>query len=194
MDSIQSVDSNTQGDPQRFMPLAELERRFALLPSSPQDQGRVILLVSKAGGGLRQTPRKVQLAPGVGMPGDARGRDPELDEASQLAVMQRDVAELVANGQPLTLFGDNLFLDLDLSTQNLPAGSRLRVGQALLEVTPLPHNGCVKFRGRFGDNALRFVSKKELRHRNLRGIYMRVLEAGEVELGDGVEVIYRAGG
>jgi hypothetical protein len=193
MDSIQSVDSNTQGDPQRFMPLAELERRFALLPSSPQDQGRVILLVSKAGGGLRQTPRKVQLAPGVGMPGDARGRDPELDEASQLAVMQRDVAELVANGQPLTLFGDNLFLDLDLSTQNLPAGSRLRVGQALLEVTPLPHNGCVKFRGRFGDNALRFVSKKELRHRNLRGIYMRVVEAGEVVLGDMVEVISRGG-
>jgi hypothetical protein len=193
MDSIQSVDSNTQGDPQRFMPLAELERRFALLPSSPQDQGRVILLVSKAGGGLRQTPRKVQLAPGVGMPGDARGRDPELDEASQLAVMQRDVAELVANGQPLTLFGDNLFLDLDLSTQNLPAGSRLRVGQALLEVTPLPHNGCVKFRGRFGDNALRFVSKEELRHRNLRGIYMRVVEAGEVVLGDMVEVISRGG-
>jgi hypothetical protein len=193
MDSIQSVDSNTQGDPQRFMPLAELERRFALLPSSPQDQGRVILLVSKAGGGLRQTPRKVQLAPGVGMPGDARGRDPELDEASQLAVMQRDVAELVANGQPLTLFGDNLFLDLDLSTHNLPAGSRLRVGQALLEVTPLPHTGCVKFRGRFGDNALRFVSKKELRHRNLRGIYMRVVEAGEVVLGDMVEVISRGG-
>jgi hypothetical protein len=193
MDSIQSVDSNTQGDPQRFVPLAELERRFALLPSSPQDQGRVILLVSKAGGGLRQTPRKVQLAPGVSMPGDARGRDPELDEASQLAVMQRDVAELVANGQPLTLFGDNLFLDLDISTHNLPVGSRLRVGQALLEVTPLPHTGCVKFRGRFGDNALRFVSKKELRHRNLRGIYMRVVEAGEVELGDMVEVISRGG-
>jgi MOSC domain-containing protein YiiM len=135
----------------------------------------------------------VQLAPGVGMPGDARGRDPELDEASQLAVMQRDVAELVANGQPLTLFGDNLFLDLDLSTHNLPAGSRLRVGQVLLEVTTLPHNGCVKFRGRFGDNALRFVSKKELRHRNLRGIYMRVVEAGEVVLGDMVEVISRGG-
>lgn len=193
MESTQIIDSNTMGDPQRFMALTELERRFALLPSSPQDQGRVILLVSKARGGLRQTPGKVHLLPGVGMPGDAWGRDLEPDEASQLAVMQRDVAELLANGQPLTLFGDNLFLDLDLSTQNLPAGSRLRVGEALLEVTPLPHTGCAKFRGRFGDNALRFVSKKELRHKNLRGIYLRVVEPGDVELGDAVEVIFRGG-
>jgi MOSC domain-containing protein YiiM len=105
--------------------------------------------------------------------------------------MQFDVAELIANGQPLPLFGDNLFLDLDLSTENLPAGSRVRVGGAILQVTPVPHNGCRKFRGRFGDNALQFVSKKELRHRNLRGIYMRVLEGGEVGPGDPVEVISR---
>ena len=70
-------------------------------------------------------------------------------------------------------------------------GSRVRVGKAILQVTPVPHNGCRKFRGRFGDNALRFVSKKELHHRNLRGIYMRVLESGEVGPGDLVEVISR---
>ena len=91
----------------------------------------------------------------------------------------------------MPLFGDNLFLDLDLSTENLPPGSRVRVGKAILQVTPVPHNGCRKFRGRFGDNALRFVSKKELRHRNLRGIYMRVLEGGEVSPGDRVEVLSR---
>jgi MOSC domain-containing protein YiiM len=110
----------------------------------------------------------------------------------QIAVMQAAVAELIANGQPLTLFGDNLFLELDLSAQNLPAGSRVRVGEAVLEVTATPHNGCRKFQARFGQDALRFVSSKELRHRNLRGIYMQVLEPGDVRPGDAVEVMARA--
>ena len=105
--------------------------------------------------------------------------------------MEIAVAELIANGQPVTVFGDNLFMNLDLSRQNLPTGSRLRVGEALLEVTPKPHNGCRKFAARFGDEALRFVSKLELRHRNLRGIYMRVLEGGRIESGASVEVLSR---
>jgi len=106
--------------------------------------------------------------------------------------MQTDVAELIANGQPLTLFGDNLFLDLDLSATNLPPGSLVRIGGATMEVTPKPHNGCQKFRARFGSEALRFVSKPDLRRRNLRGIYMRVVQRGEVAAGDPVEVITRA--
>jgi MOSC domain-containing protein YiiM len=105
--------------------------------------------------------------------------------------MELAVAELIANGQPLTLFGDNLFLTLDLSTPNLPPGTRLRIGGAVLEVTPKEHNGCHKFRGRFGTDALRFVSTRPLRHRNLRGIYMRVLDEGEIGPGDGVEVLAR---
>jgi MOSC domain-containing protein YiiM len=109
-----------------------------------------------------------------------------------LAVMQRDVAELIANGQPLTLFGDNVFVDLDLSTANLPAGSRLRVGAVELVVTPAPHNGCRKFRGRFGDDALRFVAARHLRPRNLRGIYLRVVSGGDVACGDPVVVVSRA--
>jgi MOSC domain-containing protein YiiM len=109
----------------------------------------------------------------------------------QIAVMEKDVAELIANGQPLTVFGDCLFLELDLSSGNLPPGSRVRVGGALLEVTSTPHNGCQKFRARFGDGALRFVSMRELRNRNLREIYMRVTEGGEVIVGASVDVISR---
>jgi MOSC domain-containing protein YiiM len=105
--------------------------------------------------------------------------------------MQRDVAELIANGQPLTLFGDNLFLELDLSAANLPVGSQVRAGGATLEVAAKAHNGCHKFRARFGGDALQFVWKRELRHLNLRGIYMRVIEAGEIAPGDSVEVIAR---
>ena len=185
------IDSNSMGDPQRFRALADLERMLETLPEAPADRGRVGLVVLKGQGGQRETPERVLLAPIPNVPGEAGNGPGDSEAETQLAIMQRDVAELIANGQPLPLFGDNLFFDLDLSTENLPAGSRVRIGGALLEVTPVPHTGCRKFRGRFGDNALRFVSKKELHHRNLRGIYMRVLESGEVGPGDLVEVISR---
>ena len=116
---------------------------------------------------------------------------PNPDPEAALTVMQVDVAELVANGQPLTVFGDNVFLELDLSADNLPTGSRVRIGRATLEVTAKPHNGCRKFAARFGHDALRLVNRAELRHRNLRGIYMRVVEAGHVAVGDPVEVLFR---
>jgi MOSC domain-containing protein YiiM len=185
------IDSNSMGDPERFRALADLERMLETLPGAPLDKGRVGLVVMKGQGGQRQTPKRVLLTPVPKPSGEAGHDQGDSGEDIQLAIMQKDVAELIANGQPLPLFGDNLFLDLDLSTDNLPPGSRVRIGKALLEVTPVPHTGCRKFRGRFGDNALRFVSKKELHHRNLRGIYMRVLESGEVGLGDLVEVISR---
>jgi MOSC domain-containing protein YiiM len=150
------------------------------------------LIVRRVGGGRREVLDGIELSTDAGVPGDAwswRGqRDPEM----QIAVMQADVAELIANGQPLTLFGDNLVLEMDLSASNLPAGTRLRVGGALLEVTPFPHNGCKKFQARFGADALRFVSMKALRQLNLRGIYMRVVEAGKVRPGNAVEVLTRA--
>ncbi len=185
------INSSTVGDPAHFRALEDLERTLEAHPPAPADQGRVHLVVMKGQDGQRETPERVLLSPPAEHAGDGDHAQEDSDGETQLTVMQFDVAELIANGQPLPLFGDNLFLDLDLSTENLPAGSRVRVGGAILQVTPVPHNGCRKFRGRFGDNALQFVSKKELRHRNLRGIYMRVLEGGEVGPGDPVEVISR---
>ena len=132
------------------------------------------------------------MTPESGIPGDAWGRQRQPAPDAQLTVMQVDIAELVANGQPLTLSGDNLFLELDLSAANLPPGSRLRAGAVTLEVTPEPHNGCRKFRERFGDAALRLVSQRDLRHLNLRGVYMRVVEEGEIAAGDPVQVLSRS--
>jgi MOSC domain-containing protein len=162
-----------------------------VLPRGSEDKGRVALLMRRREGGQRETLQKVVLAPDIGVPGDAWCRTAQRNVDMQIAVMEKDVAELIANGQPLPLFGDCLFLELDLSSGNLPPGSRVRVGGAVLEVTPMPHNGCRKFRARFGDGALRFVSMRELRDRNLRGIYMRVAEGGEVRVGDAAVVISR---
>ena len=186
------IDSNSVGDEGRYLPLADLERMLDGLARPPAERGRIAIVVRRGPGGLREAPDRVVVAPDVGVPGDAWGRKPEPNPDTQLAVMQSGVAELIANGQPLTLFGDNLFLDLDLSAANLPPGSRVRVGAAVLEVTPVPHNGCQKFRSRFGDAALRFVARRDRRARNLRGIYMRVVEAGEIGPGDPVEVISRS--
>jgi hypothetical protein len=115
-------------------------------------------------------------------------RDPD----APLAVMRRDVAELIANGQPLTLFGDNLFVELDLSAANLPVGARLRLGEAEAVVTAKPHNGCRKFNGRFGQDALRFVQQRPTRDQNFRGIYWKTIASGEVAVGDPIQVISRS--
>jgi MOSC domain-containing protein YiiM len=185
------VDSDSVGDPSRFLSLSALERELHALALLPTDKGRVALVVRRVAGGRREVLDRVDVSADAGVAGDAWGRRPQKDPEMQIAVMQTDVAKLIANGQPLTLFGDNLVLELDLSASNLPAGTRLRVGRALLEVTPFPHNGCKKFQARFGPDALRFVSMKELRHRNLRGIYVRVVEPGDVRAGDSVDVLIR---
>src|SRR5262245_9536968 len=186
-----TVTSASVGDPGRFATFEHLRRTLDALPSAPTCDGRVVLIVSRRALGRREAPGRVQLTPAMAVPGSAwinRGRP---DPPAQIAVMQADVAALIANGQPLELFGDNLFLELDLSVENVPPGSRLRVGSATVEVTPKAHNGCRKFQARFSGDALRFVSQPHLRHRNLRGIYMRVLDSGEVAVGDPVEVLSR---
>jgi hypothetical protein len=184
------IDSKSVGNPERFRLLDELKSMLDGLPRRT-DSGEVTLLLRRGAGGRREALDKVKLEPEVGIPGDAWGRGPQRNPGMQIAVMEQRVAELIANGQPLTLFGDCLFLDLDLSSENLPSGSRVRVGGALLEVTPVPHNGCQKFRARFGQDALRFVFVRDLRHRNLRGTYMRVITGGEVAVGNTVDVISR---
>lgn len=180
-----------EGDPTRHRPLADLEAGLRALPAAPSDTGRVALIVRRRPDGVRETPARVRLSPAEGVPGDGWNRRPPRDPEAELAVMRRDVAELIANGQPLTLFGDNLFVDLDISTANLPLGTRLRVGEAVVELTAKPHNGCYKFKGRFGEDALFFVQAKPTRDQNLRGIYWKVIEAGEVAVGDPIRVLSR---
>jgi MOSC domain-containing protein YiiM len=180
-----------EGDAGAHVELADLEAGLRALPPAPKDAGRIALLVRRRADGIRERPERVVLTPEDGLPGDGWARRPPRDPAAQLAVMRRDVAELIANGQPLDLFGDNLFVDLDISAANLPLGTRLGVGAATAEVTDKPHNGCKKFHGRFGADALRFVQAKETRDQNLRGIYWKVVAAGEARVGDAIRVLRR---
>jgi MOSC domain-containing protein YiiM len=192
MDEPRKEEYGPLGDPTRHRSGEELAAGFRDLPPAPKGTGRLALLVARQADGVRATPERVPLTSPDGVPGDRWARaQPDYPEA-QIAVMRRDVAELIANGQSLTLFGDNFLVDLDISATNLPVGSRLRVGSTIVEVTPKPHNGCVKFRGRFGAGALQFVSDPKLRDQNLRGVYWRVVDPGEATPGDAIVVISRA--
>jgi MOSC domain-containing protein YiiM len=179
------------GDSARHLPFETLEKELAKL-APPADRGTLALICSRGDDGTRATPDHVVLTREQGVPGDAWYRDsPDAPEA-QIAVMRADFARLVANGQSIALAGDNLFVELDLSAANLPIGSRLRIGQAVLEVTPKAHNGCMKFRQRFGADALRLTADPTYRPSRLRGLYLRVVEPGAAAVGDPVVVLSRA--
>jgi hypothetical protein len=179
------------GDPSRHRPLADLEAGLRGLPAPARDRGRLALVVRRHPDGTRESLDRVVLSVAEGVPGDGWSRRPPRDPEGQLAVMRRDVAELLANGQSLTVFGDNLFVDLEISTENLPPGTRLGVGEAQIVVTAKPHDGCRKFHGRFGADALRFVQAPPTRGLNLRGVYWKVVEPGAVRVGDAITVLVR---
>jgi hypothetical protein len=180
-----------RGDPSRHLSRAQLVDALRALPPAPLDNGRVDLLVARGPQGERLLPSEVALTVSDGMPGDRWATDERYGPTYQLATARTDFARVVANGQPLELHGDNLYLSLDLSNINLPVGSRVRLGGAVVEVTPQAHNGCKKWVQRFGLDAMQLNMTAEFQARHLRGIYLRVIEEGNVAVGDAAVVVSR---
>jgi len=172
--------------------LAELEAGLAEIRESPKDGGRVELIVRRPQVGAREVVEAAELDPAEGLVGDSwrlrpsrRTPDGSPHPDMQLTLMSSRVISLVAGmKERWALGGDQLYVDLDLSTENLPPGTRLAVGTAVVEITDQPHTGCKKFVERFGADALRFVSTPEARSLNLRGIYARVVRAGAIRGGE----------
>jgi hypothetical protein len=181
-----------RGDRRLHLTRALLEAGLRALPAAPVEIGTLELLVARGSSGERHLPHAAQFTREGGMPGDRWASDARYGPNYQLATARVDFARLVANGQPLELHGDNLYLNLDVSVENLPAGSLLRLGEALLAVTPQPHNGCKKWVQRFGLDAMQLNLAPEYRHLRLRGLYLRVIEDGTARVGDSVVVVSRA--
>ncbi len=180
-----------KGDPAAYRSLAEIEEGFASLPAPPRDRGTLARIVRRHPDGHRETLASARLTTEEGLPGDGWNRRPPRKIDAQLAVIRIDIASLLAAGQSVTLAGDQLFVDFDVSAANLPAGTRLRVGGALVEMTPEAHDGCLKFKDRFGQDALRFVQEKATRPENRRGVYWKVIEPGDIAEGCPIEVVSR---
>lgn len=170
----------------RHLTRSELEAGLDGIRNSPKDNGIVELIVTRPASGLRETPDRAHLDPGAGMIGDNWViRETSPDPATQLTVMNARVIALIAPDpvrRPLA--GDQLYVDLDLAGDNLPAGTRLEIGDAVIEVSAEPHTGCGKFVERFGVDAMKFVNSPLGRQLHLRGINARVIRAGVVRLGD----------
>jgi len=155
---------------------------------SPVDDGRVELVVRRPAEDEREVLVEGELSTEVGLVGDKwsiprEGKAPNPE--AQLTLMNARAAALVAGGADHGgLAGDQLYVDLDLSCENLPPGTQLAIGSAVIEVTAEPHTGCGKFARRFGVDALKFVNTKDGRALRLRGMNTKVIVAGVVRPGD----------
>jgi hypothetical protein len=164
---------------------------------APADDGRVELIVRRPEVDERELLTEATLDVDNGLVGDtwrvrgsSRTEDGSAHPEMQLTVMNIRAAALVAvdpDRRPLA--GDQLFVDLDLSSDNIPPGTRLALGDAVIEITAQPHRGCAKFAARFGRDALKLVNSDEGIALNLRGVNAKVVLPGTVRVGDAVRKI-----
>ncbi|MBT4864438.1 MAG: MOSC domain-containing protein [Planctomycetaceae bacterium] len=174
--------------------LVELEAGIDEIRRSPKDQGPLELIVCRSAENQRETLERGVLDIDDGLVGDNWKVRPSTISEDGLAHpdMQinltnvRAISLIAVERERWQLAGDQLYVDLDLSGDNLPPGTRLAIGSAIIEVTDQPHRGCAKFNERFGNAALKFVNSPVGIELNLRGINARVVKSGEIHPGDTV--------
>jgi MOSC domain-containing protein YiiM len=175
----------------------ELQAGLDRIRRSPSTDGTVELIVRRPAVDEREMVDEGELDVVAGLVGDTwleRGsramEDGSANPKAQLTLMNARLAELVAGARERwQLAGDQLYVDLDLSKENLPPGTRLALGTAVIEATGEPHTGCAKFSARFGSDALRFINSPQGRALQLRGINARVVTAGRVRRGDAIRKV-----
>ena len=176
----------------RHLTTEELHAGLEAIRQSPKDEGVLELIVRRPRIGEREVLDEGQLDIVEGLVGDTwstrgsrRSKDGLAHPDMQLNIMNARVIALVAQDRERWhLAGDQLFMDLDLSGENLPPGTRLAIGSAVIEVTDQPHTGCQKFVSRFGLDAMKFVNSPLGRELNLRGINARVVKPGTIRVRD----------
>jgi hypothetical protein len=176
------------------LPLAALEAGLDVIRLAPADDGRVELIVRRPAVDTREVLEEGVLDCGEGLVGDtwraravARSGDSAVDRGRQLTLMNARVTALVAGARERwPLAGDQLYVDFDLSVDNIPAGTRLSLGEAVVEISPDPHTGCHKFTARFGADAVRFVNSPAGKELNLRGVNATVITGGRIRVGDAI--------
>jgi hypothetical protein len=174
--------------------ISDLTKGLEYLLASPVSEGVVEMIAARPREDQRDLLPTGKLDTELGLVGDnwkARGNrhtaDGSADPKAQLTLMNSRVVDLVAGDrQRWALAGDQLYVDLDLSKENLPPGTRLQIGDAVIEVSDKPHTGCDKFASRFGAEALRFVNTGVGRDARFRGVNTFVVLSGEVNVGDSV--------
>ncbi|EDY84274.1 hypothetical protein VDG1235_3905 [Verrucomicrobiia bacterium DG1235] len=173
----------------------EFVEKLDYIKSAPCDRGVLKMIVIRPAENEREVLDSCQLSVQGGAHGDSWAKkcwmtlpDGSPDPIVQIAMMNYRVLEVIAGtDEERALAGDALCVDFDLSDENLKEGDRLKIGEAKLEVTRQPHNGCGKFAKRFGKEALAFINSPVGKALHLRGIYVRVVEDGLVRKGDRIQ-------
>ena len=171
---------------------AELEAALEHILASPADGGAVELLQIRPARGEREVLSSVRVTAAGGAEGDRWLASARKDENTgelwpdtQLTLMNSRMIEAIAgekkNWPPA---GDQLFVDLDLSTENLPAGQRLAIGSAIIQITAEPHLGCDQFIARYGIDACRYINSRRGRELRLRGVNAKIVQDGEISTGN----------
>lgn len=176
---------------------SEINLGLDFIKQSPTDNGLLRSIVIRPASDLRVRLQECRLSPEGGTEGDqwAKGcwltlPDGNPHPDAQIAIINTRLIDLLAGSfERWELAGDNLYVDLDLSRDNLAPGQRLQIGECVLEITDQEHKGCDKFRDRFGMDAVRFVNSPLGKRLRLRGIYAKVVQAGYVRVGDTIQKV-----
>ena len=177
--------------------MTELEAGIEHIRQAPKDNGVLKMIVRRPSEDAREVIDQAELDFSEGLIGDnwkMRGSKHTVDRSAnlnaQITIMNARCIALIAQGEERwALAGDQLYVDLSLSDENLPPGTRLAIGSAILEVSAQPHTGCSKFSARFGVDAMKFVNSKEGKLLHLRGINTRVVRGGIIHVGDTVKKV-----